>query len=139
MVQPVVQVVGVYAADGGAVGELAYVVGHLLGRTSCSLCEVTHGSLRRRPEWDAMTARLPVPLRLVHRNETTEAERRAYRVSGLPAVVGVRADGSHTVLLGPTGLAALGGSVKAFEQALLGELALGGGGHETGAVPSPGG
>ncbi len=122
MVQPVVEVIGVYAADGGVVGELTYVVGHFLGRTSCSLCEVTHGSLRRRPEWDAMTARLPVPLRLVHRNEATEGERSAYRVSGLPAVVGVRADGSRTVLLGPTVLASLGGSVPAFEHALLAEL-----------------
>jgi hypothetical protein len=123
MTQPVVEVVGVYDADGGVVGELTYVVGHLLGRTSCSLCDVTHGSLRRRPEWDAMTARLPVPLRLVHRNETTEEEQRAHRGCGLPAVVGVRGDGSRTVLIGPAGLDALGGSVPAFEQALLAALA----------------
>ncbi|HYN68527.1 MAG TPA: hypothetical protein VES93_16710 [Ornithinibacter sp.] len=126
MTQPVVEVVGVYDADGGVVGELTYVVGHLLGRTSCSLCDVTHGSLRRRPEWDAMTARLPVPLRLVHRNETTEEEQRAHRASGLPAVVGVRGDGSRTVLIGPAGLDALGGSVPHFERALLDALALDG-------------
>jgi len=111
-------------ADGGVVGELAYVVGHLLGRTECSLCEVTHGSVRRRPAWDAMTARLPVPLRLVHRNETTEDERAAYGVSGLPAVLGVRGDGSRTVLLGPTGLGAVAGSVERFEEALRAALAV---------------
>ena len=126
MTEPVVEVVGVYDADGGVVGELTYVVGHLLGRTSCSLCELTHGSVRRRPEWDAMVARLPVPVRLVHRNEATDDERAAWSVSGLPAVVGVRADGSRTVLLGPTGLAALGGSLPAFEQALLDALSVGG-------------
>ena len=123
MPEPVVEVVGVYAADGGVVGELTYVVGHLLGRTECSLCDVTHGSVRRRPEWDAMAARLPVPVRLVHRNETTEGERAAYGVSGLPAVLGVRADGSRTVLLGPTGLRAVAGSVERFEQALRSALA----------------
>ena len=105
-----------YDADGGVVGELTYVVGHLLGRTSCSLCDLTHGSVRRRPEWDAMVARLPVPVRLVHRNEATDDERGAWSVSGLPAVLGVRADGSRTVLLGPTGLAGarrLGAGVRA--------------------------
>ena len=100
-----VEVVGVYDADGGVVGELSYVVGHLLGRTSCSLCDLTHGSVRRRPEWDAMVDRLPVPVRLVHRNEASDDERAAWSVSGLPAVSGSRDDGSRTVLLGPTGLA----------------------------------
>jgi hypothetical protein len=126
MVQPVVDVVGVYDADGGVVGEVTYVVGHLIGRSSCSLCELTHGSVRRRPDWDAMVGRLPVPVRLVHRNEVTDDERSAYSVSGLPAVVGLRADGTRTVLLGPTGLAALDGSVPAFERALLDALSVGG-------------
>ena len=71
----VVEVVGVYDADGGVVGELSYVIGHLLHRTDCSLCDVTHGSLRRKPQWDAMVARLPVRVRLVHRNETSADER----------------------------------------------------------------
>ena len=124
MVEPVVELVGVYDADGGIVGELSYVVGHLLGRTDCSLCDVTHGALRRKPEWDAMAARLPVPLRLVHRNETTDDEQRAHYASGLPAVIGARGDGSRTVLLGPAGLAALGGSVAEFERALLEALSL---------------
>ena len=123
MAEPLVEVVGVYAADGGVLGEVAYAVGHLLGRTECSLCDVTHGAVRRKPEWDDMTARLPLPVRLTHRNETTEAERTASAASGLPAVLGVRSDGSHTVLLGPTALGSLGGSVELFEAALLGALA----------------
>ena len=52
----VVEAVGVYAADGGVVGELTYVVGHLLGRTECSLCDVTHGPVRRKRAWDEMAA-----------------------------------------------------------------------------------
>ncbi len=119
----VVEVVGVYDADGGLVGELVYVVGHLLGRTECWLCDITHGTTRRKPEWDAMVARLPVPVRLVHRNEAGEPDRAAYHLSGLPAVLGVRSDGSRTVLLGPTGLHALHGSVRGFESALRSALA----------------
>ena len=135
MVEPVVEVVGVYDADGGVVGEARYVVGHLLGRTSCSLCDITHGSLRRRPEWDAMLSRVPVPVRVVHRNEATEDERAAW--SGLPAVVGVRADGRRTVLLDPTALAALGGSVPAFEEALLEALSASGPRADGDALPAP--
>lgn len=123
MTEAVVEVVGVYAADGGVVGELTYVVGHLLGRTECSLCDVTHGPLRRKRAWDDMAESLPVPVRLVHRNETTDAESAACAVSGLPVVLGVRADGSHTALLAPSALKALDGSVDAFETALRAALA----------------
>ena len=123
LVPHVVEAVGVYAADGGVVGELTYVVGHLLGRTECSLCDVTHGPLRRKRAWDDMVAELPVPVRLVHRNETTAGERAACEGSGLPVVLGVRADGTHTTLVGPAALKALDGSVSAFDLALRSALA----------------
>ena len=119
----VVEAVGVYAADGGVVGELTYVVGPLLGRTECSLCDVTHGPVRRKRAWDEMAAVLPVHVRLVHRNETTPDEAAACAVSGLPVVLGVRADGSHTTLLGPRELKALDGSVDAFGTAMRAALA----------------
>jgi hypothetical protein len=135
MVEPVVEVVGVYDADGGVVGEARYVVGHLLGRTSCSLCDITHGSLRRRPEWDAMLTRVPVPVRVVHRNEATEDERAVWSGSGLPAVIGVHGDGRRTVLLDPAALAALGGSVPAFEKALRQALSAGGAHEHEKALP----
>jgi len=114
MAEPVVEIVGVYDADGGVLGELSYVVRHALGRTECSLCSVTHGGLRRKRQWDEMVAELEVPVRLVHRNETSEAERTASAMTGLPAVLGVRADGVHTVLMGPTMLRETGGSVTQF-------------------------
>ena len=135
MVASVVEVVGVYDADGGVIGEATYVIGHLLGRTSCSLCDITHGSLRRRPEWDAMLTRVPVPVRVVHRNEATQEERAAWSGSGLPAVIGVRRDGRRAVLLDPTALAALGGSVPAFENALLEALSAGAPRADGGALP----
>lgn len=118
-----VEVVAVYDADGGVVGEAVYLVRHLLGSADCALCAVSHRGVRRRPEWDAMVADLPVPVRVVHRNETSEAERDALVLSGLPAVLGVRRDGSLTALLGPTGIAAADGSVEQFGRALRAALA----------------
>jgi hypothetical protein len=123
MAEPVVQVVAVYDADGGVVGETVYALKHLFGAADCALCAVSHSGMRRRPEWDALVAELPVPVRLVHRNETSAKEKEALVLSGLPAVLGVRRDGSLTALLGPTGVAAAEGSVEEFGRSLRAALA----------------
>lgn len=119
----VVEVVGIYDADGGIRGELTYVVGHLLGRTECALCDVTHSPVRRKPEWNVMASRLPVRMRLVHRNEASAAERAAWAAVGLPVVLADRDDGHHDVLLDRHALGSLDGSVEAFELALVQALA----------------
>ena len=49
--QRIVRLVGVYDADSTLRGELSYWVGARLGRRHCSLCKITHGSVRQRPEW----------------------------------------------------------------------------------------
>lgn len=107
---------GVYDADGGLRGEAAYVIGSLLGRVHCGLCDITHSPVRRKPAWDAMVARLGVPFVLRHRNEADVAG------EALPAVFGQRADGSRVQLLGPAELDRLDGSVPAFEAALAAAL-----------------
>jgi hypothetical protein len=114
--------VGVYRAEGGIRGELAYVVGKLLGSAHCSLCDVTHSRVRRKPEWDSMAARLGVPVVLVHLNEMTAAVAQA--AAGESPVVLVRgASGELEVLLGSDELEGLGGSVTAFEEAVRDALA----------------
>jgi hypothetical protein len=113
----VAELIAVYHADGGLVGEARYVIGHLLGRAHCSLCDITHSPVRRKPAWDAMVARLGVPVRLVHLNERTAAERAAC-TAGTPCVLVRLRDGRLHVLLTPDALD-LGGSVEAFEQAVL--------------------
>ncbi len=123
MTRTFVELVGIYDADGGVRGELGYLVQHLLGRAECALCDVTHGGIRRKPDWDAMVAGLGVPVRLVHRNETDAAERAAAAATGLPVVIGRRVDGAHRTLLTPAELAAAGGSVEAFGVALRAALA----------------
>ncbi|MBQ1075833.1 hypothetical protein KBX06_22115 [Micromonospora sp. C31] len=64
---------GVYHADGGIRGELAYVAGKLLGRVHCGLCDVTHGPLYRKRQWDSFVAGLGVSFHLVHLNERDPA------------------------------------------------------------------
>lgn len=116
-----VELLAVYDADGGLVGEARYVVGHLLGTAHCSLCEITHSPLRRKPAWDAMVRRLAVPLRVVHRNERSAPEAAAC-TAGTPTVLARTVDGAWCVLMSPADLE-LGGSVEAFEQRLRLRLA----------------
>jgi hypothetical protein len=37
-----IRLTGVYNANGGIMGELAYVLGHLVGARECNLCDITH-------------------------------------------------------------------------------------------------
>ena len=70
MVDPyVTRLVGVYDADGGLLGEAAYVWGKVRGTRHCALCDITHGRVRRKPEWDRMVADLGVPVDLLHLDE----------------------------------------------------------------------
>ena len=89
--------VGVYDADGGLAGEAKYVVGHLLGRLECSLCDISHGPVKRKKSFDALRARLGVPFDVVHRNERSPEVERATG-DALPCVVAVTNSEIVTVL-----------------------------------------
>lgn len=107
--------VGVYDADGGLRGELAYLAGKARGR-HCSLCDITHSPVRRRREWDAYVATLPVPFEVVHRNERDP--RVAEATAGHePCVVAHCSDGRVVMLLDDTALRTAG-SVDGMRQAV---------------------
>jgi hypothetical protein len=111
---PVVrELVGVYDVDGGVAGELRYVLGHLLGRAECALCDVTHGTVRRKPAWDAMVGRLGVPITLVHRNERTP-EVAAATGDALPCVVAMT-DSGIVPVLDAAALSSCAGDITRFE------------------------
>ena len=114
---------GVYDADGGLVGELRYVIGHLLGTAECALCDITHSPVRRKRAWDAMVAELDAPFDLRHRNELTEAETLALTPMGLPVVAAELADGVWVELLGRDALDACDGDVDTFARVLRAAVA----------------
>lgn len=114
--QQIERLVGVYDADGTLFGELSYVVGHALGRRSCALCDITHGTLRRRPEFDAAAASLGVPFDLVHRDERS-SEVAALTDGALPCVV-AEGDGGRVVLLDAATLAQCGKDPGALVEAI---------------------
>jgi hypothetical protein len=109
--------IGVYHADGGLVGEAKYVIGHLLGRTHCSLCDITHSPVRRKKQWDQMVATLGVPFRLFHLNEMPGDVAQVTARTGSPVVLARTAAGLQ-VLLPPAELDRVAGSVADFQTAL---------------------
>jgi len=114
--QRIVRLVGVYDADSTFRGELSYWVGARLGRRHCSLCEITHGSVRQRPEWKACQAGLPVPFDTYHRNDQPDAIRAAS--GGEAPVVVAETDTGHVVLLDAVDLAACDGSIDRMVEAI---------------------
>ena len=116
---PCTELIGVYHADGGPLGEAAYIVGKLLGTAHCALCDITHSPVRRKPAWKAMVARLGVPFTLVHLNEIDPAVAAVGAPSGSPVVLARHPDDTLAVALTPSELDRLGGSVDAFHTALI--------------------
>ncbi|MEN9644069.1 MAG: hypothetical protein RL238_738 [Actinomycetota bacterium] len=113
---PIRRLVGVYDADSTIRGELAYWVGARLGRRHCSLCDITHTSVRTKPEWKECALGLPVPFDTYHRNDQPAAVRDTLK-GVYPAVVAETDDG-HVLLLDPATLDACHGSIDAMVQAI---------------------
>ena len=115
------RLVGVYRADGGLRGELRYLAGHYLRGESCSLCEITHGRVRRKAEWDEACARLGIPFDLLHLNEI-EPDLRAHVGDGAAMVVAETSTGFVTLITNEE-LTELQGDVAAFMALLQKRLA----------------
>lgn len=107
----------IYDADGGLVGEVRYVVGHLLGRAECGLCDITHGPVRRKASFDALVDRLAARGHVVevhHRNEQTSPQATA-STGQLPCVlVADDPGGPWQVLVDADALRRCAGDVDAF-------------------------
>jgi len=114
--QRIVRLVGVYDADSTLRGELSYWVGARLGRRHCSLCDITHGSVRQRPEWTTCRAGLPVPFDTFHRNDQPDPVRAA--ADGQAPVVLAETDTGHVILLAPGELDRCEGSIDRLVESI---------------------
>lgn len=115
------ELIGVYHANGDLWGELSYWVGARLGRTHCSLCDITHGMFRRKALWDRCADALPVPFTTFHLND------QPCDVAGVtggrtPCVVGRTTGGELVMLVDADGLAACGGQPEALVDAIAGAV-----------------
>lgn len=115
----VTKLIGVYDADGTVVGEIKYVVGKLLGRAHCALCDLTHGmKINGRADFRACAAALPVPFELFHRNDQPD-EVRPHTSGNLPCVISVFSDGFMKIAITAKELDACAGNVDRLEALLF--------------------
>jgi hypothetical protein len=110
------QISMVYDADGGLRGELSYVFGKMRGDAHCALCDITHGAVRKKSDFEALTCSLAVPLEVLHRNEQSQ-QLSEFTDGILPVVVGHTADGL-VVLVDREQMEAADGDVDAFAASL---------------------
>lgn len=94
--------IGVYNAEGSWRGEVTYWVGARLGRTHCALCDITHGVIKERADWQTCRAGLPVLFTTCHLDDQPEAVR-SLLAGEAPAVV-AETDQGLMKLLGPSAL-----------------------------------
>ena len=104
---------GVYNADGGIMGELAYVWGKIRGTAHCALCDITHRGVSKKKEWKDLEGRLATPMDLLHINEQ-DFDLARFTEGKTPCVVGNFA-GELRLVMNSEDLEECGKSVEKFE------------------------
>ena len=112
----VTEFVGIYDADATLIGEVSYWIGARLGRTHCSLCELTHGLFTVKREWKECRLSLGVPFSAFHRIDAP-ADALAAAGGAFPVVLERTAAGL-SVFLTAADLDELSGSTERFAAAL---------------------
>lgn len=117
--------IGVYNADGGILGELSYVLGHLIGVRSCSLCDISHSPVKMKSAFKQLQRELlakhRISLKMIHRNERNERETRASE-NREPCMLLEHEDQSISMFLDSAELKTLAGNVESFEKLIYSRL-----------------
>lgn len=112
----ITEFIGVYDADSTLIGEISYWIGARLGRTHCSLCDLTHGLFTVKSEWKECQRSLGVPFLTFHRNDAPGDV--INFVKGKYPIVLARTEQGLSVVLTGEDLHRLNGSVSLFVEAL---------------------
>ena len=107
------RIYGVYNADGGIMGELAYVWGKIRGTVHCVLCDITHRGVSKKKQWKEFENSLKVPIELLHINEQ-ESALAQFTEGKTPCVVGDYS-GELRIVMNADDLEECGKSVDKFE------------------------
>lgn len=121
----IVGIIGVYDAAGSLRGEISYVLQKIFAGKHCALCDITHGTLRKRPAWvhcsSELSARHGIEVRMAHLDDAPRSilDRQDFRA---PAIFIERADGSVEPILSAEDLASCGRSPERLIARLEDEL-----------------
>ena len=79
-------VFGIYNADGSFLGELRYSISKVIGKSSCSLCELTHGwNPFGKRRWKTVCKSSDLDILLILRDEATASQLKA--AGNLPSFI----------------------------------------------------
>jgi len=112
-----IKVIGIYHADSGLRGHLRYAFGKITQGEGCALCDITHGRLREKSEFEDCKRAFGWPLELRYRDESSPALT-TFLQARTPAVVGLLESGRYRLLMGPQALEEINGDVYGFRAAL---------------------
>ena len=119
--QKYIELIGIYDADGSVMGEIKYIYNKVFKNKHCSLCDITHGSIKEKGEFKACKARLPIPLRTIHLDEQDDDLRRFTSINiCVPCVVGRKTNDHNNfdIVLNNDDLQSCDKSVDRFEKLL---------------------
>jgi len=91
-------VFGIYNADGSFLGELQYSISKVVGKSSCSLCDLTHGwNPFGKRKWKTVCKSSDLDIQLIHRDEATASQLKA--AVDLPSFI-TESDGGWVQVMG---------------------------------------
>jgi hypothetical protein len=114
------RLVFVYDADGTLRGEITYIVGHLLGKLECAMCDISHGPTGRRASWkrwEAALTAIGIAVETLHRDEL-DHELLTCIANRYPCVVSVSHANEHEFVLGKSELHSCSGKIAPLHAAL---------------------
>ena len=109
--------IGVYDADSTLWGEVSYWIGARLGRSHCSLCDITHGTFRMKQQWRDCASELAMPFTIYHRNDAPTDVLAC--CNGVFPIVLVRTNGQLRIAISKDELDSFNGSVERLRDRLL--------------------
>lgn len=107
---------GIYHANGGIGGELRYFLGKLSMNSHCYLCDITHNLVWKKRQWENLTHRLQVNIKLLHLNEQSQSMQE-FTVDQTPCVI-ERVEEGYRMLINRFQLRECHGEVSIFEEIL---------------------
>ena len=91
-------VFGIYNADGSFLGELRYSISKVVGKSSCSLCDLTHGwNPFGKRKWKTVCKSSDLDIQLIHRDEATASQLKT--AADLPSFI-TESDGGWVQVMG---------------------------------------
>ncbi len=117
------EIVCIYNANGGLLGEISYLYKKTAGYSHCELCDISHGNNPLgKKEWKELADKFPIPVHTYHINEVSSRAHEAAQYK-YPVVL-LRTGDDYKVLMRASDLKECKKSPSLFFLKLANELSV---------------